>query len=109
MMVPSLNLQQPDRGSKRLCQDCGTRYYDLSRKPVLCPKCGVEHVEAVPLPSQGRRKPRGAGWGNATQEAGEAASPAVFDAASEQADREADEAEEAEDTDGEDDREAAEE
>jgi uncharacterized protein (TIGR02300 family) len=28
-------------GAKRICPSCGTRYYDLNRDPVLCPKCGV--------------------------------------------------------------------
>src|SRR5271170_8135096 len=30
---------KPDWGSKRICPSCGARYYDLSRKPVICPKC----------------------------------------------------------------------
>src|SRR6516162_5792730 len=26
-------------GTKRICPSCGTRYYDLMREPVVCPKC----------------------------------------------------------------------
>ncbi len=28
-------------GTKRLCQSCGTRFYDLMRTPCTCPKCGA--------------------------------------------------------------------
>ncbi len=29
-----------DRGTKRQCLHCGTKYYDLNRDPILCPACG---------------------------------------------------------------------
>jgi exodeoxyribonuclease-5 len=29
-------------GAKRLCQACGSRFYDLGKRPVVCPRCGVE-------------------------------------------------------------------
>src|SRR5271168_2299245 len=32
---------KPDWGSKRICPSCGARYYDLLRKPVICPKCST--------------------------------------------------------------------
>jgi len=32
-------LAKPEWGTKRICPSCGARYYDLSRKPVICPKC----------------------------------------------------------------------
>jgi len=28
-------------GTKRICPNCGTRYYDLRRDPIVCPKCGA--------------------------------------------------------------------
>lgn len=30
------------RGTKRTCQsdDCGSRFYDLNRNPIVCPICG---------------------------------------------------------------------
>ncbi|MBM3517901.1 MAG: TIGR02300 family protein [Alphaproteobacteria bacterium] len=37
-------MTKPEWGEKRLCQACGTRYYDLRRKPLACPKCGAEFV-----------------------------------------------------------------
>lgn len=32
-------MAKPEWGTKRICPSCGTRYYDLLRKPVICPKC----------------------------------------------------------------------
>jgi uncharacterized protein (TIGR02300 family) len=32
---------KPEWGSKRICPSCGTRYYDLMRDPVVCPKCST--------------------------------------------------------------------
>lgn len=40
-------------GQKRICQACGAAFYDLRRKPIICPKCGTE-FEAEP-PARGRR------------------------------------------------------
>jgi len=28
-------------GTKRVCQSCATRFYDLMRTPCTCPKCGA--------------------------------------------------------------------
>ena len=36
-----------ERGSKHVCPDCGTKYYDLRKDVVTCPKCG-----AKPAPSK---------------------------------------------------------
>jgi uncharacterized protein (TIGR02300 family) len=32
---------KPEWGAKRICPSCGTRYYDLLRRPVICPKCAT--------------------------------------------------------------------
>jgi len=34
-------------GTKRLCPNCGARYYDLNHAPILCPRCGTEFEVAV--------------------------------------------------------------
>ncbi len=34
-------MAKPEWGTKRICPSCGTRYYDLLRKPVICPKCST--------------------------------------------------------------------
>lgn len=30
------------RGLKRICIGCGTRFYDLEKRPIVCPSCGME-------------------------------------------------------------------
>jgi uncharacterized protein (TIGR02300 family) len=32
----------PEWGTKRVCQSCGTKFYDLLREPIVCPKCRTE-------------------------------------------------------------------
>ena len=34
-------MAKPEWGSRRICPSCGTRYYDLLREPVVCPKCST--------------------------------------------------------------------
>ncbi len=33
-----------ERGTKRQCLYCGTKFYDLNRDPILCPSCGKAFV-----------------------------------------------------------------
>src|ERR1700684_4286605 len=33
---------KPDLGTKRVCVACGARFYDLTKVPAVCPKCGTE-------------------------------------------------------------------
>jgi len=35
------SVAKPEWGTKRICPSCGTRYYDLLRDPVVCPKCAT--------------------------------------------------------------------
>ncbi len=37
-------MAKPEWGTKRLCQGCGARYYDLRRDPPVCPKCEAVFV-----------------------------------------------------------------
>lgn len=30
-----------DRGMKRHCKNCGAKFYDLGRRPIVCPACGT--------------------------------------------------------------------
>jgi uncharacterized protein (TIGR02300 family) len=34
------------RGTKRTCQSCDERFYDLEREPIICPFCGAKYVIA---------------------------------------------------------------
>jgi uncharacterized protein (TIGR02300 family) len=37
------DLAKPEWGTKRICPSCGTRYYDLLREQVICPKCSTPY------------------------------------------------------------------
>jgi uncharacterized protein (TIGR02300 family) len=32
-------LAKTDLGAKQICPNCGAKFYDLSRRPAVCPKC----------------------------------------------------------------------
>ena len=36
-------MAKPEWGTKRICPSCGTRYYDLLRESVICPKCSTPY------------------------------------------------------------------
>src|SRR5215470_3236129 len=45
-------------GTKRQCPNCGARFYDLNRDPIVCPKCQtVYEPEASKPPRRGRPAP----------------------------------------------------
>jgi uncharacterized protein (TIGR02300 family) len=44
---------KPELGTKRLCGGCGAKFYDLSKDPIVCPKCSTVFVIA-PVVSRSR-------------------------------------------------------
>ena len=69
-------MAKPELGTKRQCQSCGAKFYDLNKDPILCPKCGAAFV-AVALTARGRaaeavaaRRRRGRGRGRARSAGG---------------------------------------
>jgi uncharacterized protein (TIGR02300 family) len=52
-------LAKPDLGTKRLCGNCGAKFYDLSKTPIVCPKCETVFV-AAPVSSRARPEPAAA-------------------------------------------------
>ena len=36
-------LVKADLGTKRACPSCNTRFYDLTKRPIECPKCGFSY------------------------------------------------------------------
>ncbi len=40
-------MAKPELGSKRTCQECSTKFFDLNRQPIACPKCGAIFVIAT--------------------------------------------------------------
>jgi uncharacterized protein (TIGR02300 family) len=59
--VKDIDVAKPELGTKRLCPHCGAKFYDLSKSPIVCPKCSsvVEIVTASPRgrPDAGTRAP----------------------------------------------------
>jgi uncharacterized protein (TIGR02300 family) len=45
-------------GTKRLCLECGARFYDLNTTPISCPKCGAAFQLAVATKTQTRSTQR---------------------------------------------------
>ena len=41
-------MAKPELGLKRVCVACGTKFYDLTRAPAVCPKCGTEQPAEQP-------------------------------------------------------------
>jgi len=47
---------KPELGTKRLCGNCGAKFYDLSKDPIVCPKCQTVMVLSA-APARGRPEP----------------------------------------------------
>ena len=45
-------MAKPELGTKRLCANCGAKFYDLSKDPIVCPKCATVFVP--PVATRGR-------------------------------------------------------
>ena len=50
-------MTKPELGTKRLCSECGARYYDLNTTPITCPKCGAR-FQVVETTTPKRTGPR---------------------------------------------------
>jgi uncharacterized protein (TIGR02300 family) len=44
---------KPELGTKRLCANCGVKFFDLNRSPIRCPKCDAV-LQAAPGSPHGR-------------------------------------------------------
>lgn len=49
-------MAKAELGTKRLCAECGAKFYDLNKDPIICPKCSTVFVVA-PIPTRGRPEP----------------------------------------------------
>jgi uncharacterized protein (TIGR02300 family) len=72
MTTASLSeISKATRGTKRVCQACEVRFYDLSRDPIVCPACGAKYAHAaMHVVEPGTRKAPYAskkGWGDRTE------------------------------------------
>lgn len=41
-------MAKPELGTKRVCVACGAKFYDLTKSPAVCPKCGTEQPADLP-------------------------------------------------------------
>jgi uncharacterized protein (TIGR02300 family) len=47
-ILEALTVTKPELGNKHQCQNCGTKFFDLNKNPIICPKCGtVFHAVAL--------------------------------------------------------------
>ncbi len=54
-------MAKPEWGTKRVCQSCAARFYDLGRSPIVCPNCGtVFDLEILNRARRSRPSPRAA-------------------------------------------------
>jgi len=51
-------MTKPELGTKRLCTECGARFYDLNTTPIRCPKCGAAFQVVVATTTQPRSTQR---------------------------------------------------
>ena len=49
-------MAKPELGIKRQCQNCGAKFFDLARDPIVCPKC----QSVFQAPALSRAAPRAA-------------------------------------------------
>lgn len=51
----ALQSNKAARGTKRVCQACAVRFYDLMRAPIVCPACGEQHTPMAQVDVLGSR------------------------------------------------------
>ena len=49
----ALSMAKPDLGLKRTCVSCAAKFYDMTKQPAVCPKCGTEQPAEQPRPKRG--------------------------------------------------------
>ncbi len=45
---------KPELGTKRQCQSCAAKFFDLARNPIICPKCAAVYQIAASTRPQTR-------------------------------------------------------
>jgi len=67
---------KPELGTKRLCGSCGAKFYDLSKSPIVCPKCSTVFEVVAPVAPRGRGGEAAAATAAAAAAAAAARAPA---------------------------------
>ena len=50
-------MAKPELGIKRLCGNCGAKFYDLNKDPIICPKCATVMALAAIATTRARPEP----------------------------------------------------
>src|SRR4029077_11340012 len=48
----NLNMTKPELGTKRVCDNCTRKFYDLNKQPIVCPTCATVFVPPKPAPTR---------------------------------------------------------
>ena len=71
-------MAKPELGAKRLCGNCGAKFYDLNKDPIVCPKCAT--VMALTAAATTRARPEPAARAGALAPEEEVVAPETADA-----------------------------
>jgi uncharacterized protein (TIGR02300 family) len=55
-------MTKPELGTKRRCNSCATKFFDLNNDPIVCPKCMAVFVAPQPDPVRSRRQLERQAW-----------------------------------------------
>ena len=55
-------MTKPELGTKRRCNSCETKFFDLNKNPIVCPKCMAVFAPPQPDPVRSRRSPDRQPW-----------------------------------------------
>jgi uncharacterized protein (TIGR02300 family) len=58
MTFQNVATRSPQLGSKRVCVSCTARFYDMTKAPPVCPKCGTVQPPEVARVRAPIREPR---------------------------------------------------
>src|SRR5262245_39091103 len=100
LFAGNTTLAKPDLGTKRVCPSCTSRFYDLQKRPIECPKCAFTFEPETLLKQRRTRlhepvaKPAPVGVAD-DEEVEEAEDEEMEEAATEGEDEETEDAEEA--------------
>jgi uncharacterized protein (TIGR02300 family) len=57
-----LDVTKPELGTKRRCNSCEAKFFDLNTDPIICPKCLAVFAPPQAEPVRARRLPDGKPW-----------------------------------------------
>jgi uncharacterized protein (TIGR02300 family) len=55
-------MTKPELGTKRRCNSCATKFFDLNNDPIVCPKCMAVFVPPQADPVRSRRQSGRQAW-----------------------------------------------